>query len=110
MPVLLSLADVRDVVIIVSGILMTLFFFVGTIILLVVGFSVKGLIGVVKDLLNDSVKPTVDSIRGAAETVKGTTEFVGRTAVSPIVRTYGMVAGVRKGVSVLAGMKKRGAG
>jgi hypothetical protein len=47
------------------------------------------------------------SIKDTAETVKGTTEFVGQTAVSPITRTYGMVAGVRKGLGVLSGLSRR---
>src|SRR5262245_22491648 len=103
MAALLSIADIRDFVIIAYGIIGIIFFFVGLIILVMVGLTVKGLIGSVRSLLDESVKPTVDSIKGAADTVRGTTEFVGRTAVSPIVKTYGMAAGVRKGLGVLAG-------
>ncbi|MPZ48550.1 MAG: hypothetical protein GEU75_04425 [Dehalococcoidia bacterium] len=107
MSVLVALADVRDVVVIVYGIIGIIFFFIALIMLMVVGFTVKGLIGSVRELLDESVKPTVDSIRGAADTVRGTTEFVGRTAVSPIVRTYGMAAGMKKGLGVLAGFNSR---
>jgi hypothetical protein len=108
MPFLISLADARDVVIIVYGIIGVIFFFVGLIVLLVVGLTVRGLLKNVQGLLNETVRPTVDSIKNAADTMRGTTEFVGRTAVSPIVRTYGLVAGVRKGVGVFSGLARRG--
>ncbi|HEY4686278.1 MAG TPA: hypothetical protein VII57_09570 [Dehalococcoidia bacterium] len=107
MPVLLSLADVRDVVIIVCGILAALFFLVGLVVTLVVGFSAKGLLNAVREMMDESIKPALASVRGAADTVRGTAEFVGKTAVAPIVRTYGAVAGVRKGLGVLAGFNKR---
>ena len=107
MSLLLSLADARDMVVIVYGVIGIVFFFVGLIVMLVVGFTVKGLVGSVRELLDESVKPTVDSIKGAADTIRGTTEFVGRTAVAPIVRTYGMAAGLKKGLGVLAGFNKR---
>ena len=110
MPLLASLADVRDVVVIIYGIIGIIFFFALLIVVVVIGLTVKSLLGTVKGLLDDSVKPTVDSIRGAADTVRGTTEFMGRTAVSPIVRTYGVVAGVRKGLGVLTGFSRGGRG
>ena len=101
---LVTLADARDLVVIIYGIIGIIFFFVAIIILMVVGFTVKGLIGSVRQMLDESVKPTVESIRSAADTVRGTTEFVGRTAVAPIARTYGMAAGVKKGLGVLSGI------
>jgi tetrahydromethanopterin S-methyltransferase subunit F len=107
MPLLASIADIRDVVVIVYGIIGIVFFFFAVIIALVLGFSVRGLIRSVRELLDDSVKPTVDSIKEAAETVRGTTEFVGRNAVMPIARAYGAFAGVRKGLGVLAGFNRR---
>lgn len=107
MPILVSLADIRDGVVIVYGILGILFFFVAAIVTLVVGLTARSLLRSVKDVIEDSVRPTVNSIKEAADTVRGTTDFVGRTAVTPIVRTYGAFAGVRKGLSVLAGVSRR---
>ena len=104
---LLSIADIRDIVVIIYGIIGIVFFFVALIVLLMLGFSAKGLFKMVKDMLNESVKPTMESIKDAAESVRGTTEFVGKTAVAPIVRTYGAFAGVRKGLGVLSGLSGR---
>jgi tetrahydromethanopterin S-methyltransferase subunit F len=104
---LLSIAELRDVVVIIYGIIGIVFFFAALVVLLMLGFSLKGLIRMLKELLDDSVKPTMESIKGAAESVRGTTDFVGRNAVAPIVRTYGAFAGLRKGLGVLSGLSGR---
>ena len=108
MPILVSLSELRDVVIVVYGIIGILFFFFAMIVLLVVGFSVKGLIGAVREMLDESVKPTLDAVKGTADSVRGTTDFMGKTAATPIFKTYGAIAGVKKGFSVLSGFKGRG--
>ena len=101
MPILASLADIRDVFIIVYGVIGIVFFFIAAIVTLVLGLTVRGLLRNVNGLVNESVKPTLTSIQDAAVTIKGTTEYVGKTAITPIVRTYGILTGVRKAVSVL---------
>ena len=106
MPVLLSLADVRDGFIIVYGTLGIIFFLVATFATLFLFFTVKGLLNSVHSMMDESIKPAVSSIRDAAEQVRGTTEFVGRTAVTPIARTYGAFAGVKKGLGVLSGLNR----
>jgi ABC-type transport system involved in cytochrome bd biosynthesis fused ATPase/permease subunit len=103
----LSIAEVRDIVVIVYGVIGIVFFFFAVIVLVVLGFTVKGLLRSVSEILDESVKPTMESIKNAADTVRGTAEFVGKTAVSPIVKTYGAFAGVRKGLGVLSGLSRR---
>ena len=105
MPLVLSLADVRDVIIIVYGIIGIVFFAVAVIVALIIGFSAKSLFKYLRGLLDEDVKPTLGSIKDAAETVRGTTDFVGRTAVAPVVKVYGTFAGVKKGLSVLSGIR-----
>lgn len=107
MPLLVSLGEIRDVVIIVWGVIGAIFFFVALVVVAVIGLSVKGLLNNVKGMLNDNVKPTLSSVREAAETVRGTTEFVSKTTVSPVVKAYGTMAGVKKGFSVLTKVKGR---
>jgi hypothetical protein len=101
MPLLNTLGDLRDIVVIVWGIISAVFFLVGIIVAVVVGFSAKGLLSKVHSLLDEDVKPTLGSVKEAAETMRGTTEFVGKTAVAPVVKVYGTMAGVKKGLSVL---------
>jgi hypothetical protein len=104
---LVSLADLRDGFIIVYGAIGIIFFFVAIIVTVVTFFTVKGLASSIRDLIDDSVRPTLGSVRNTAETIRGTTEFVAETAVTPVVRTYGTIAGLRRGISVLAGLSKR---
>jgi hypothetical protein len=105
MPLLVSLADLRDVVIVIWGIISGLFFLVGIVVMMMVGFSVKGLLNKVHNLLDENVKPTLGSVKEAADTVRGTTEFVSKTAITPVVKTYGAMAGIKRGLGVLGKVK-----
>jgi hypothetical protein len=107
MSALLSVADIRDWVIVVYGIIGIIFFFVALIVTIVLFFTVKGLFGAVRNAIDESVVPALTSVREAADTVRGTTEFVGRTAVTPVAKAYGTYAGIKKGLSVLSGLKGR---
>jgi hypothetical protein len=50
------------------------------------------------------VKPLLGTAKQTADNVRGTTSYVSQAAVTPIVRTYGVVAGVRRAAGVLAGL------
>ncbi|MGE0687521.1 MAG: hypothetical protein AB7P33_12295 [Dehalococcoidia bacterium] len=106
MPILGTLADIRDIFIIIYGTLGIIFFVVGIVVAVIIGMSVKSLIGTVKDMVDTDIKPAVSSVREAAETVRGTTDFVGRTAVQPIAKVYGTMSGVKRGMGVLANLKR----
>ena len=107
MPILVSLGDIRDGFIIVYGTLGIIFFIIASVVALVVGLTLRGLIRNINSMLDESVRPAVTSIRDAADTVRGTTEFVGKTAITPILRTYGAFAGLRKGLGVISGLSRR---
>ena len=106
MSLLVSLADIRDGIIIVYGIIGIVFFFIAAIVTLIVGLTVKSLLKNVNGMMNDSVKPALASIKDTADTIRGTTDFVGRSAVMPIAKTYGAFAGLKKGLGVLGGLKR----
>ncbi len=104
---LLSLADYRDIVIIVYGIMGIVMFAILAVVAAALFFMLRGVLHTVSEMLDESVKPTLESVKSAAETVRGTTDFIGKTAVAPIVRTYGAFAGVRKGLGVLTALTGR---
>jgi hypothetical protein len=104
---LLFLSELRDVVIIVWGILSILLLLALIITILVIGLSIRRLISDVKDLLNGGVRPILDSARETAGSVGDTSRFVGDKVVSPIIRVYSIVAGVRRGLAVLTGLAGR---
>jgi hypothetical protein len=102
----ISLGDARDGAILIYSILGALLCLLLIILVALLIRAVLSAKGLIADLVNESVKPTLDSIKGTAESIKGTTDFMGEKAVSPVIRTYGMVSGVRRGLSVLTGLSK----
>ena len=104
----MDVENVRDWVIIVSGSLMALVLFVMLIMVLVVGIALRGLIGVTKGVVKGQLSPTLDSARQVVDDIRGTTSFIADTTVSPIIRLYGLVTGVRRGLMALAGLGRRG--
>jgi hypothetical protein len=105
--IVLSAAHIRDWAIIVYCILGAVVFFFAAVLVAALLFAVLAVKGMVKDLVNDSVKPTLNSFKETAESIKGTADFMGDVAVTPIIRTYGVVSGVRRGIGVLTGITRR---
>lgn len=52
-------------------------------------------------LLQEQIKPMLDSMQETIGTVKGTTSLVSETIVSPAIRISGVVAGLRRAVEVM---------
>ncbi len=100
----LFVATFRDWVIIFMGIAVAAFFVVALVVTLVLGLLARVLMKKSIGVLDDGVKPLLGSVNETATQAKGTVTFVTQSAVAPIVRTYGVVAGVRRAASVLAGL------
>lgn len=64
-------------------------------------------------MLQTEVKPILDDAQETLGTLRGTTTFVSDHVVTPVTRTTGKVAGIRRSVAVLAGdlkpRRKKGA-
>ena len=54
--------------------------------------------------MDQNVVPLLDSARNLVDEVRGTAEFVGESAVSPIIRVYSIVSGVRRGLDSLGSL------
>jgi hypothetical protein len=103
----MSLQDWRDVIIIAAGsmtVLVLLAIFVFTVVL---GLAARGLLGTVQTLLRGEVTPLLDSVRETVQSARGTTAFIGETAVAPVIRVYSVVAGARRAMGVLSGLAGR---
>ena len=103
----MNLQDLRDLIIVIVGIMGIVVLFVTLIVVIVVGFATRGLIAVAKDVLKGQLSPTLDSARQVVDDIRGTTSFIADTAVSPIIRLYGLVNGVKRGIAALAGFGRR---
>jgi len=59
-------------------------------------------------LLQEEVKPILDSTRETVGTVRGTTTLLSETLVNPVVEVAGYLAGVRQVLRTLAGRQGDG--
>ncbi|MCG2767639.1 MAG: hypothetical protein ABIK79_04455 [Chloroflexota bacterium] len=58
-------------------------------------------------MLEEEVKPLLDSANETVGTVRGTSTFLSETVVSPVVRIISTVTGLRRGLGVLSGIRRR---
>ena len=100
----LFVATFRDWVIIFMGIAVAAFFVVGLVMMIVLGLLARILMKKSIGVLDENVKPLLGNAAETATHAKGTLTYVTGAAVAPIVRTYGVVAGVRRAAGVLAGL------
>ena len=56
-------------------------------------------------LLEEEIKPVLDSASETISTVRGTTEIVSETLVSPLIRISSYMSGLRTGLTTLIGIK-----
>lgn len=102
-----SLEEFRDLVIVIYGGVGILLLLALLLLVVVLILAVRGLTNTVRDLLDDPIKPTLHEVRQTAQNVRGSTEFVTDTAVHPVIRLVAMGRGVKRGVGVLTGLRKR---
>jgi len=94
----------RDWVVIFMGVAVALFFAVALVFTVVLGLLSRALLKKSLSVIDENVKPTLNSVKGSVDNVRGTTSYVSQAAVTPIVKAYGVVAGVRRAAGVLAGL------
>jgi hypothetical protein len=104
---LLGIADIRDIVIIIVGSLSILLVLAMLVFTIAIGLAVRVLVGTLNRLAKDEASPLLHQVRETTTRVRGTATFIGETAVSPIIRTYGVVAGTRRAMGVLTGLAAR---
>lgn len=104
----LWVATFRDWVIIFMGIAVAAFFFVALVLLIVLGLLSRALLRKTSSLLDDRVGPLLDTAKDAASNARATSAFMSEAAVTPVVRAYGVAAGVRRAAGVIAGLTGAG--
>ena len=100
----LFVATFRDWVIIFMGIAVAAFFVVALIAMVVLGLLARVLMKKTIGVLDENVKPLLGNANETVTHTRGTVTYMTQAAVTPIVRAYGVVAGVRRAASVLAGL------
>ena len=69
--------------------------------------ALTGLALTARRLLRENVAATLDSARTLIDETRGTAEFVGESAVGPIIRVHSIISGVRRGAGALGAAGKR---
>lgn len=96
-------ANWRDIMIVFAG----FFWLLAGLLLCALLAVLVILVFVVRRVLNENVAPAVDSLKDSLDNIRGTTEFAGETVVSPIIRVYSVVSGVRSGISAIGNLPDR---
>jgi hypothetical protein len=102
-----TLQDLRDVTIISFTIAGTVLFLVGIILAIVIGGMLFATVRKMRRVVSDSVLPTMENVRETTENVRSTVAFVSEHAVTPVVRTYGLLAGARRFIVVVSRFTSR---
>jgi hypothetical protein len=98
-----SWSEWRDILLV-----FTLFFFMfAGILLVILMVALLFLVFLVRRILRENAAPAIDSLRSSLDNIRGTTEFAGETVVSPIIRTYAVIKGVRRGIGAVTNLPGR---
>ena len=65
------------------------------------------LVMTLRRILNENAAPAIDSLRDTLDNAKGTSEFVGESVVSPIIRVYSVFNGIRGGLQAVTSLPDR---
>lgn len=61
-------------------------------------------------MLEEEVKPLLDSANETVGTVRGTSTFLSDTVVSPVIQVISTVTGLRRGLRALSGIRRQDKG
>jgi hypothetical protein len=103
----MSLADLRDIVVVVYGVLGILLFLVLIALSVALFLIARQLRRMMRDLVDDPVRPTLEEVHKTVQNVRGASDFIVDRTVHPVIRTIAVARGVRRGFGVLTGLPAR---
>ena len=98
-----TITDIRDIVIVVAGLLGVIALFVIIVATIVIGFLSFRLLRAARKTFQDGVPPLLEHAQETVKTVKGTAEYLGDSAAEPVIRAYATVSRVQRMLDVLSG-------
>jgi len=98
-----SLGQWRDIVLILLGI----FWILSGILMVALLVAMLFVVFLVRRILKENAAPALDSLKDTLDSVRGTAEFAGESIVSPIIRVYSVVSGVRTGIGAITHLPGR---
>ncbi len=104
----MDIETVRDWVIIIYGIFGIITFLTITVVVAAIGYVVIKLVGVINGTIEERVNPALGAVQDTAHSVQNGASFVFEVTTAPVIRVYSFVSGVRRGVAVFSGLRRRG--
>lgn len=98
-----SWSEWRDIVIVLLG----LFWVLAGILAVVFMAALIALVFAVRKVVRENAAPALDSLRQSLDNIRGTAEFAGETVASPIIRVYAVARGVRSGLAAVTSLPDR---
>ena len=103
----ISLEELRDIVIVVYGVIGVLLLVVLIIAVLGLWIAVRVLTRAFAELLDDPIRPTLHEFHATVRNVRGTSEFIADSTVHPLIRILAVGRGIRRGVGMVARLARR---
>ena len=104
------LTDLRDIVIVIAGLIAVLGGIVFLVMTLVLGILSIRLVRAVRKTVAEGVPPILSQAEETVRTVRGTADFLGESAAEPVIRAYGFASRVRRMLEVLGGRQSDSGG
>lgn len=103
----MDLADLRDIVVIVYGVLGILLFLVLIGLSVAVFLIIRQVRRLLGEVVQESVKPTLEEVNKTAQNVRGASDFMVDRAVHPFIRVLAVGRGIKRGAGTLTGIRSR---
>lgn len=103
----MDLADLRDIVIIIYGVLGILLFLILIGLAVAIFMIVRQIRRILMDVVSDSVKPALDEVNKTVQNVRGASDFMVDRAVHPVIRVLAVGRGIKRGAGALTGIRSR---
>ena len=100
-----TITDIRDIVIIVGGLLSVLTLVIIILATIIVGFLSVRLLRAARQTIQEGVPPLLEQAQETVKSVKGTAEYLGDSAVEPVIRAYATASRVQRIFDVLSGRR-----
>jgi Na+-transporting methylmalonyl-CoA/oxaloacetate decarboxylase gamma subunit len=103
----MSLADLRDIVIVVYGVLGIVLLLVLIVLAFTLWLIARRLSRTVQDLIREPVRPTLEELQRTAQNIRGASDFMVDRAVHPVIRVLAVARGARRGAGALTGPRSK---
>ncbi len=98
-----TITDIRDIVIIVGGLLSVIALLVMIVATIVIGFLSVRLLRAARRTFEEGVPPLLEHAQETVKSVKGTADYLSDSAAEPVIRAYATVSRVQRMFDVLSG-------